>query len=574
MTVVQTPPAHRFRRRLLPWLTVQAAVLAASAAQAAAIDLDNPDINLRWDNTVRYNLGVRVQKQNPAFANNAGYDDTESRFDRGDIVTSRFDLVSELDFIFKNKHGFRLSGAAWADTAYDKQSQPNQTAFPSNNSGNYANNEFNSYTKRYIVGPSGEMLDAFVFTGFNLGDVSVSLKAGKHNVYWGESLYSIANSIAYSQGPVDTIKSATSPGAEAKELFMPLTQLSAQVQLSQDFSIAGQYLLDWKPFRLVPGGTYFATSDGSRSDYAASTPLVIRNGNDVEPDKKHGDFGLSARWSPDWLNGTMGFYYRKFDEKLPWAFTQLRLTGVASPAVLPSAVRLSFARDTELYGLSLSKSLASISVASELSYRRHSALQSNSGFPVLVTAGDVNYSQAEGARGNTIHALVNGIYLLPTTPLWQGGTLQAELSYVFLDKITSNPTNSLNPLGVYYSGGHQSCTAANQLGCADRSAWSLNVGMTPEWPQALPGVDLSMPMSLAYGIKGNSPTLGGTTDGSYNWSLGLTAKVRGVYEFSMKYVDSYTEYQTGATGLYTRAQGSNAVQNDHGWVALSFKTTF
>ena len=37
----------------------------ASSSQAMEIDTGNPDVVLRWDNTLRYNLGQRTQGQDP-----------------------------------------------------------------------------------------------------------------------------------------------------------------------------------------------------------------------------------------------------------------------------------------------------------------------------------------------------------------------------------------------------------------------------------------------------------------------------------------------------------------------------
>ena len=44
------------------------------------------------------------------------------------------------------------------------------------------------YTKRYAKGPSGEMLDWFVFGNFDVAGVPVSARLGQHTAYWGESL--------------------------------------------------------------------------------------------------------------------------------------------------------------------------------------------------------------------------------------------------------------------------------------------------------------------------------------------------------------------------------------------------
>lgn len=531
---------------------------------AMPIDVGNPDFDVRWDNTVRYDAGWRMEGQKSGFDNSPYFDDTEHKFDRGDMVTNRLDLISELDVIWRQAHGFRISAAGWYDAAYQDSAEPNSALGAS---GNYKNNHYNGYTNRYIAGPSGEILDAFVFTNFAIGSANVNLKAGQHNVYWGESLYSIGNSIAYSQGPIDTIKSATSPGAEAKELFLPLKQVSSEIQLTDELSVGAQYLLDWKPFRLVPGGTYFGPSDGSRSDYGNTTAagFQIPNGSDFEPAHQSGNFGLNMHWSPYWLGGTAGIYYRKFDEKLPWSFTQIGLVG-GRP--VPQAIRLGYARDTELYGVSLSKNIGVISVGSEISYRKNTALNSVAGYSVITATGDPSYSDIEGARGDSWHALINGIYLLPKTFLWDGGTLQGELTYNKLQKITENE-NRFNARGY-------GCTTAYSKNCADKHSVGMQIGFTPEWPQLFPSWDISMPVSLAYGLDGNSPTLGGTNEGAYNYSIGVSGKWKNLHTVTLRWVDSHADYaKNPATDYVTSAYtNGSSNQNNHGWLSLSYKTTF
>lgn len=554
------------RTQLAASVALAVSVLAASSAHADAIQTGNPNIDLRWDNTVRYTGGVRTKGINKAFYGVAGFDETEGRFDKGDMVTNRVDLLSELDFIYAGKTGFRISGAAWHDEAYSNRSKRNP-ALPV--AGAYQNDTYNAYTQRYIRG-SGEILDAFVFGNFAVGSVSINAKAGQHNVYWGESLYSIGNSIAYSQGPVDTIKSATSPGAEAKELFLPLKQISAQMQLTDELSMAAQYSLDWKPFRLVPGGTYFGASDGSRSDNAANFPgnFNIVNGPDFGPTDKRGNFGINLRYSPAALSGSVGLYYRKFDEKLPWAFTQLRKLPVA-PFAAPASIRLAFARDTELYGVSFTKNIATVSVGAELSYRKNTGLVAPSGYQVLPAGTDPTYEEVEGARGNTFHGVLNGIWLMPENPLFKGGTLQGEINFSHLDEVTRNDRR-FNGIGYGCAAGQ-----GKRDGCATRNGVGVNLGFTPEWPQAFAGWDVSMPTSLAYQVRGNGAALGGGNEGSLSWAVGVTGKLYSKYEFSLKYADARSQYNTNPlTGLVTTTNGANAVQSDHDWLVFSFKTSF
>ena len=85
-------------------MTAAAAALACLAcaipAHAAEIDLGNPDAVLRFDNTVRYNLGYRMHGQDPKILANPNYDDGDRNFAKGAVVANRLDLLSELDLEF------------------------------------------------------------------------------------------------------------------------------------------------------------------------------------------------------------------------------------------------------------------------------------------------------------------------------------------------------------------------------------------------------------------------------------------------------------------------------------------
>lgn len=75
------------------------------AVMAAPIELANPDFHLRWDNTLRCNLGMRTEGQDRRIMNNPNYDESDGKFDKGDIVTNRIDLLTELDFAYRKDWG-------------------------------------------------------------------------------------------------------------------------------------------------------------------------------------------------------------------------------------------------------------------------------------------------------------------------------------------------------------------------------------------------------------------------------------------------------------------------------------
>ena len=94
----------------------------------------------------------------------------------------------------------------------------------------------------------------------------------------------------------------------------------------------------------------FAFNGPDRQFISAGLGFAAR-GNPSEP-KQSGDWGLSARWSPAWLDGTMGFYFRDFSDKLPQTF-------IAKAAPGASQYNLIYADHIKLFGVSLAKSVAS-----------------------------------------------------------------------------------------------------------------------------------------------------------------------------------------------------------------------
>jgi hypothetical protein len=279
-----------------------AAALSGGSASAFEIATGNPDVSIRWDNTVRYNLGVRVEERDSKIGNSAVADEGTYSFDKNDVVANRFDLLSELDFIWRKNYGFRVSGAGWWDGAYDGTSKGNPNA-PLNGIPSYVNRQYSSYINRLYKGGSGELLDAFVFAGFDVGNVPVSLKAGRHTLYWGESLFLGGNihGIAYAQNPLDLQKGFATPGTEAKELFRPLNQISGRAQVTDTLSLSAQYFLEWEEFRYPEGGTYlgpvdFAFNGPDRQFLSAGLGFANR-GNPYEPGNR-GEWGMAARWSP------------------------------------------------------------------------------------------------------------------------------------------------------------------------------------------------------------------------------------------------------------------------------------
>jgi len=579
----QTIQRHVQRTRISAAVAALAGCAFAPHAGAFEFETGNPDLAVRWDTQTRYAIGFRGERINPAFGNSPTYDETEHRFDKGDVVMNRLDVLTEMDAVYKGKYGVRLSAAAWHDHAYrDGKSHPNPgflaPGLPYSAIGNYIGNNYSSTTKRFHY-EGAELLDAFAFANFDIAGRQANVKLGKHTVYWGEAFFTTFHGISYSQAPLDGLKGASSPGIEAKEVFMPINQLSGAVQLSPEWSLRGQYFFNWRPNRLPEGGTYFGAADmlfsGPDRLFAGAAGQIPR-GPAEEPDRYGtNNFGVNLRYNPAKMSDTtFGFYYRKFDETQPWA----PVFRIAPPSPVPQNYHLAYAKDTEMLAGSVQTAIGPVSVGGELTYRKNTALNSNTAF--VSSNGSVrDFAGVEGARGNSMHLVVNGVYLLPRTALWESGTLIGEVVYSRLLKVTKNAD-------LFKGVGYLGCNAATASstsgaktvgdkndGCATKDVLLANVSFTPQWLQVYPGVDLSAPMSIGYGVHGNGATLGGGSEGAATWSIGLEANVRQKYIFGVRWNDSTARYNTGPTGLVTTTNG-NAVQKNHGWLAMTFKTTF
>ena len=403
MTRPSSPQRIRSKRAFAYSTLAIAATLALGAGEASAFDIDtgNPDLAIRFDNTVRLNYGVRVESRDSKIGNSALSDEGDYSFDKNDAVAKRFDLLSEFDLIYKKRYGLRVSGAAWYDFAYDSGTSKSNPNAPLVNIPSYVGNQYSSTVKR-LYRDGAEVLDAFIFGGVDLGAVPVQAKLGRHTIYWGESLLlgGHLHSVAYAQAPLDLQKGFATPGTEVKELFRPLNQLSMQAQVTDTLSLAGQYMLEWEPARYPEGGTYLRPGRLRLQRPGSAVPVgrprrSPARGAASEP-KQHGEFGLTARWSPEWLDGSMGFYYRNFADKLP----QVLLTR-AGPGV--SQYNMIYADNIQLFGASIAKNIGGVSTSAEISYRKNTPLNAQ----VLgVALGLPGQGDTKGPRGDTLHGLV------------------------------------------------------------------------------------------------------------------------------------------------------------------------
>jgi hypothetical protein len=600
-------------QRIFALHAMAAALCAAGVCHASEIDTGNPDLNIRFDNTIKLNYGHRVQSQNASLLKSVNFDDGDRNFNKG-AVSQRIDWLSELDVVYQKRMGMRISAAAWYDRAYKRLDNTNVAT--SNHLGPDGKPALglSSHARRYHE-RSGELLDAFLFTRFDVADMPVNVKLGRHTLYWGESLMTPVHGANYGQSPLDLLKAYSVPGTDTKELFMPRAALSVQVSPTPELGLSAQYFLEWKPARMPESGSFLGFYDyafqGAESFNlsALGLPGAVRRADSEAP--KRGDFGVSARWSPDWLDGTAGLYLRRTSDLLPQA--NLRLAGLPTalfgpsgaavcPAAIPGAAvvgnvclfypttlggtsqfQLEYANKIDVVGLSLSKSLAGVSVGADLSLRRNMPLNSTPALlmpvgtsPAILAALNAKLNGAlvvgaanlptegnvSGARGNTIHGALNFLGVIAKTPLSDAATWGAELVWNRHGAVTQ---------GAALFKGRAAYTGIDKV---TRDYVGIALNLTPTWYQVMPGVDLSAPLSYSAGVKGQSAVQVGGNKGAGNYAAGLAFDVRQKHRFDIKYVGFFGPLGLDANGAVASFGGASALLKDRGFIAATFKTTF
>jgi hypothetical protein len=387
--------------------------------------------------------------------------------------------------------------------------RPNANDSPATvNSASAPANEFTEATRK-LHGKRAEILDAFLFANGRIHGMPVNVRAGRHTLLWGESLLLATNGMSYAQAPIDVIKALSVPGSQAKELFMPVGQVSGQVQPSGALSLAGYVQYGWRKSRLPAAGSYLSAIDlldagGERLLPVTPAGLALVRGRDVNA-RGSGQWGLSARYRAESLDTEFGVYHLRFNDKIPQLY--LRPAAGDYALVYPEGIHVT--------GASFSTVVGSSNVAGEIHVRRNTPLAS---LPLVVPAGTSadNRDHPLYAIGNTVHAQVSIVSSLASSAFWDGGIVLAEVGALYRTGVTRNAA-MLDPN-------------------TSRDAWGWSIRFTPTYYQVLPNLDLNVPLTLSYNPRGKSPVAGAFSgDKAGTFSTGLSGEYRKTWTWNLQY---------------------------------------
>lgn len=537
-------------------------VLCSQAAHAFDIDTGNPDFKLRWDNTIKYSAAWRTQ--NPSSKLTEGQvalnqDDGDRAFKKG-LISNRTDILSELDLSFQD-FGARLSGAAWYDSEYQGNNDNNDPSRANARSVGY--DEFTDDT-RHLHGGDGEILDAFVYWNGEVADRATSVRAGRHGLIWGESLFFGANGIAGGMAPVDVVKAQSVPNTQFKEITRPVNQLSGTFQLTDDVSLGAYYQLEWEETRLPAAGSYFSTSDtigegNERLIVGApfpaflggnpASPAAFFHGNDKEA-RSSGQGGLQLKYSAETVE--YGLYAIQYHDKTPKLYLK---PSTAAPNFSTGQIGeyyWVYPEDIRALGASFSTTMDEYSFAGEASMRWNMPLVSN-GQTVLPGVIADNDDDALYAVGRTAHVNLNVLASFGPNFIARESGLVGEVAWNRLLSVTKNRA-ALDPN-------------------ATDDGLGFKVVYTPTYRQFFSGIDISIPLGVSYFPLGKSAVVssfGPDKGGDIN--IGITATYLDRVTAGLTYTHYYGAEDTNLNGLSQFNYKQSLKDRDY--LAFSVKTTF
>jgi hypothetical protein len=582
-------------------------IAAVSSAPASAFQFDTPsDWEVRWDNTFKANVMVRVEDQNKDVyegrrGNTAGFlaDDSDLGFDQWGIVSSRIDILSEFDVVYKQNFGFRWSLAGWYDHAYRDSDHPGNRrqswASPSVDPGEFTR----AAEKLHYFG--GETLDAFAFGSFDIGDTVLGLRAGRHTIYWGNSLLAIGaiHGVGGAMAPLDFAKAFSVPGTEAKELFLPATKLSGVWQLTNNLTLNAYYSFEHRRYRFSETGTYFSPAEGLTEDTEFVTIAPgdpFRTGLDTLADQaENKEYGFNVQYYFENLGLETSFIYLNYVDKNihglhagndlgqlgnalagagdPQAAALIALwnaqcsTGAVpcpnAPVVDPDAGTVSvgearwlFKEDIDLFGLSFAKEIGGVSVGADIVFRQDTGLApdlENSLGRFYNSPSDLFTQLVEDNLGlvnipGDFRGYDSKNYLGPTGDAWS--VVINGLGLLSPSKFWDGGSYVLEGTFSWVDKCKEQCNLLDRDIDEGEVAVNLAFVFKPTWYQVRPGWDMSMPISFSMQVDGEqSPFSVGGDLNRGNASVGLEFNINETWNFTARYNAFFGPVTAGIAAL-------------------------
>lgn len=603
-------------------LALMMGVVTALPSGAGTLDLFGFETDYKV--TLGYAMAVRVESQDPALTTgpvdqmrivfdpdpvsggigtftNTGlpiqtnFDDGNRDFRKGALINNRISAFGQmqikLDRLGLGDVGLIGSGAYHYDRAFsgtndhDNPDSVNRQGINANGDRFGPVNKFQREAQA-IGRRRLRALESYAYGEWYITEtIGLSLRAGRHLAAWGESLF--FPGIVSAQGPFDATK-AFVPGAEVKEILLPVNQVSMQLGLTPDLTLLAYNQFEYKPTEIFPQGDYFSPADlvgdGAVFGYGSINPVhpdrcdeptvLTPSGDEAPPDSlcsaaggfenqpeyiyttrtpdqlpsDDGQWGLGLKYQLA-SNFNLGGYYLRYHNHNPHVLLNMGYARVgdvsgscASPegcqAVttqdfnvrVPVTYTLAYADDVEMQALSFSTVLWVFNIGGEVIRRV------NVDTSLEATIAGVVAPWA--TRGTTSQAQLSFLYVNnPNFLMYDEVVVVGEMGYLQVDDVDS----VANQDGVCMSG-TRDCSNFSQRGDVlfyDQRASALQMLVLPKGRNVFAGWDIGTPMSLSWLVDGtpSSPGAFGALygEGDLRASLGVSAQFLQNLEFTLTY---------------------------------------
>ncbi len=567
------------------------------AAQAQSFEFYSGNIEGSFDSDISIGSSWRVENIDQDLAVDNNVDDSDRNYSNGDAFSQIFKGSHSLSLSYQN-YGAFVRGKYWYDSALENNNVNHGSSSTATLAGNHGNtvtheggriddSNFNDLSKF----SGAEILDAFVYGSFDLGDMPLDVRLGKQVISWGESTF-IRGGIN-SINAID-VNAFTRAGAEVKEGLLPTNMLFGSLGLSDNLNMEAFYLLDYQE-TVMPGcGTYFSPTDTVAEGCDLSTVKfydthIVRNEEGTRRPDSDGQFGFAMRYVIEDLNDTeVSLYWKTQHSTTPnqsgtqtnlsddslnvaglaamqqAAATNLGLTqqqlgfvylqGYGQAALSDATFYTEYVEDQELLGLSFASTLGGVALSGEVSHRLDMPLQINvaqfilvsidadviansQGFGSTILSDDVDQVEAGGeVTGyrlfDTSQAQFTAIKLFDGALGADSLTLVGELAYTRVHGLKEGDNE------IKFGGSEN-----GEAGSFDTPESSgINLQILADYSNAFSGVNLQPKLSFSEGIEGNAPVATtGFKEGEKSLSMGIDANYLSTYKASL----SYTQFWGG-----------------------------
>lgn len=524
-------------------------------------------------------------------------DDGRLNFKRGETFSKIFKGIHDLELKYGDT-GVFVRGKYW----YDFELKDESRLFK----------DISDHNRKEGAKSSGaEILDAFVYYNYAIGDQPGSVRLGKQVVSWGESTF-IMNGIN-AINPID-VAAFRRPGAEIKEGLIPVNMFYLSQSLTESLSAEAFYQLEWDQTVLDNCGTFFAIDvlqDGCASNYhvqsypaglagalgavgaaGSSEGVMLRRAGDNDA-RDSGQWGVALRWLGD--EAEYGLYALNYHSRTPnLSYINADAASIAAIATtagrLPAAFKtpfvslgllgtgsyfLDYPEDIRLYGASFSTTLPTGTAwQGEISYRPNMPLQINtvdttgwlaSGIGGALAVGNVSAALAQAGQAHRGYNRKEVTQLQTTFTHFidqvlgaERMTLVGEIGYTRIGGLESLDKVRYGRDPIYGGYNDASAIAMNgRHGFYTSGSWGYRARGILDYNNVFAGINLKPNVAWSHDVDGYGPVF---NEGAKAISIGLDAEYQNTYTTSLSYTNFFG--------------GDYNTQTDRDFVALSFGVSF